>query len=241
VRGKYASLIFVGITALIGASADSATPTEASQVSSGTVTVPVYFLDESGKLVPSEKRPKDLVLQLGVIPGSVWGQSKAMLQTVHIGHDSVVQLDLAGLSAKAGRQVAQLRQREGESLQVSPPDTQFARVATGVWFSNRTVEFAIGFYDSETTDSLTLLYFDRPCRLSGSAVYAKSASRFDYDVETESSGLVWMLSKHDGPSHVSESRALMPHPTVIVGPPEALKKMISELRAQKGTQTPGGH
>src|SRR5579862_3656320 len=112
-----------------------------------------------------------MALVLGAIRGSFSGTPGQSLQTVPIGQEKSIRWNIDELSTEVKRQVAQLNHATSPSLQVSPQETQFARVATWVSFKTKhPVTLGVGFIDSETGETLTLMYFDQPCRLTGTSV-----------------------------------------------------------------------
>jgi hypothetical protein len=201
--------------------------TAAQPGSSEPLVVPVAYYGETSEKSSPDRQPRDLAFVLGAIPGAIGGSAKQAFAKLDIGRQESVRLNLDELSARAKRQAAELDESTSSWLQITPQDARFARVATLVWFSTRQpVQEAIGFVDSETGNTLTLLYFDRPCRLTGNHVFPATASRgammVDYDLKVESAGFVWMETKLDGPVHRSNSLAVSPHPVLVIAPPESM-------------------
>jgi hypothetical protein len=140
---------------------------------------------------------------------------------LQIGRKELIRVNPDELSIKFGTQTSELDQAALPSLQISPQGTRFARIATGVSFrTNRTVLQRVGFVDAETGEALLLLYFDRPCRLTGTRVLAPTPSRgaltVDYDLKVETAGLVWMTAKQDGQLHKIASVAVAPRPILTI-------------------------
>src|SRR4029077_10805246 len=160
------------------------------------VAIPVASYNETGDKLPQDAIPRDLALTLGAIPGKFGGTGGKNFASLRIGREESVRLNLDELSVKVSSQAAELD--ASPSLQIRPQGARFARVATGVWFAaKRPVTLSVGFIDSETGHSLTLLYFDRPCRLSGTVFVAtpgREPLTDDYDIDVESAGFVWMVS-----------------------------------------------
>jgi hypothetical protein len=220
VCGAIATLV-LGTTASLSASPKQAGAT------SGKITVAVYFLDAAGKQLPTEAIPEDLTLQLGAVPGSLGGSARASLQTLRIGRDKAVQLDLADLSEKLATQAAQFGESDDTRLDLTPRDTHFARVSTDVSFSSGPpTALATLFWDVRANGGLALMYCDRPCRLRA---YSPLNSADDFHFEAPSAGLVWMLSKKDRHAHFMHTRAANPHPVLVICPPEALDKIAGAL------------
>jgi hypothetical protein len=213
------------ITLFAGLSGGCATaPRRSPQPANKWLTIPVKVLDATGSVLPPDETPNDLVLTLGPIPGSVPGIGHETLQTVPIGHEKLISIDIASYSAAMMSRVRPLDRSMSQSLHVVPEDTQFVRASTGVWFTSPTpVRKSTGFIDLETQDNLVLVYFDRPCRLTGTvtnAVPNTETSTTDYDVVVESPGLTWIRLQPVGPMHTLGKREDHPHPAVIIVPPE---------------------
>ena len=182
--------------------------------------IPVRSYTEAGDALPSEAQPRDLALWLGVIPGNWGGKPEPALATLPIGREKSFLLDLDGLSGTVSKEATQLNHRTAPGLQTDPQSTRFGRLAAWVWFKPKDpVRMRVGFIDSETGESLTLLYFDRQCRLTGTfGPLATEPVTNDFDVEVGSAGWVWVVSRPSGSLHVTQSRAVAPHPLLIVAP-----------------------
>jgi hypothetical protein len=80
----------------------------------------------------------------------------------------------------------------------------------------------VRFIDSQTGSTLILVYFDRPCRLSGTVATKIPSTRekyaVDYDVSLDSAGWVWLTEKGVESRHFVATRAIRPYPLLIIGP-----------------------
>lgn len=194
------------------------------RAASNSIEIPVKFVNAAGDVLPVDSRPAGLELTLGPIAGSITGTAHQYTQLVPIGHQRSISLALDELSAKMDLQATKISGAAPAILQVIPQDTRFVRVATGVWFeSKQPVTKSVGFLDAKTQDALTLVYFDRPCRLTGTAVRKTESGETltkEYDVDVESAGFVWMTEKHDAQHHAKGIRAVAPHPILVIAPPE---------------------
>jgi hypothetical protein len=92
-------------------------------------------------------------------------------------------------------------------LTITPSDARLLRIATSLlseepqWHSAST-----NLADSLTKKTLVLVYFDRPCRLSGAVIAHPSSGGTrtdDYDVIIEKAGLNWLeTTKVGADSHL---------------------------------------
>jgi hypothetical protein len=91
------------------------------------------------------------------------------------------------------------------TLTVDPVDTHFARVAHQMNYQSAPrVPGASRIVDSGSKENLYLVYFDRPCHLTGNVSYggAEPGSR-DFDVTIEKAGLNWLAATKKGPGDYS--------------------------------------
>jgi len=196
----------------------------------GSLDIPVKTLDSTGKLAAWEEQPSGLVLGLGAIAGSLWGVTTP-LQALLIEHAPSFRWDPQVQSGVVGSHLARLDKKFGHALSSSvtlvPEDARFARIATTVWSKTKPdLGKAVGWMDPETGNELVLLYFDRPCRLSGSLtrkILSHEELNETFDVEVASAGWLWVQIEHADPLHSTVSRAVSPHPTLVIASPERFR------------------
>lgn len=86
---------------------------------------------------------------------------------------------------------------------IDPGDTRLARVATTIAHEG-TPGLMVGFADSDSKSNLLLVFFDRPCRLTGTVlVHAREGqtTTFAIDVIVEKAGLNWLNMTGDLQGH----------------------------------------
>lgn len=194
----------ITIGLLLSATGCATTP-HLSTIDAGLVTVPVEFQDYSGK--PTGKGPRGSKLWLGAISGQIYGTTEAEIKTLGIGSAAAIAVpmtELEGLSAKSASGLTAAATAAG--FAISPSDAHLVRIATSLlskdpkWHS-ATMHLA----DSLCETTLVLVYFDRPCRLSGAVVTHPSGGGTrtdDYDVVIEKAGLNWLeMTKVGKDSH----------------------------------------
>ncbi len=178
-----------------------------SNSDAGLVTVPVEFKDYVAQ--PVGKGPQGAQLWLGTIPGQLYGSTQAEFKTIGIGASisvAVPMTELERFSANHARRLTAAAAASG--FTITPSDARLARVATGVlsqealWRSAST-----GLAESSTKKVLTLVYFDRPCRLSGTVSASGGARTDDYDVVIEKAGLHLLETTKVTDSHWEIRRA----------------------------------
>jgi hypothetical protein len=102
-------------------------------------------------------------------------------------------------------------------LKIDPVDTRFARVATSLGFENMAEPLGFGFVDALSKRPLTLVFFDRPCRLFG--VVKEGETTIVFDVVVHGAGLTWIEMTGDGVGHVSMINAPVRPAPILVGAP----------------------
>jgi hypothetical protein len=210
------SLATVVALATLGFAASVAKPGSPSR----TISVPVYILGATGKPSPVAEIPKDLVIELGVIAGSVGGTPDVEVQTIRVGPEGDIRLDLADLSAKLDQHAVRFSERSGTRLELAPIAARFARVSTGASKGSVSLAgMAVVFWDIEANGSLVPLFCDRPCTLR----VPDSAEEFDFNVP--SPGVGWMLSTKNQKSRFVHVRAINPNPVIVIAPPDAFEKI----------------
>jgi len=167
---------------------------------SDSISVAVRFVNSAGDPILADDRPVDASLLLGAIAGEIAGSQNRTLQTVRIAELPTIEINLRSLSSAIGQQAATLTSSGvAAGLQVTPADTKFTRVSTFLkwrkWRGRHSLQ--IGFADPDDDSStLTLVYFDRPCRLTGTVerLYRGEKETFVYDVTIEKAGLSWLIT-----------------------------------------------
>jgi hypothetical protein len=186
---------------------------------SDSISAEVKFVNGSGEPILVDDRPEDASLLLGAIAGSVTGRPKETLQTVRIGKLARIGIDLRNFSeAIAPRAATMTATAAASGLQIAPADTKFARASTFLKWKGPPSELTIGFISSDDSSKLTLVFFDRPCRMTG-AVNSGEQSTYDYDVTIEEAGLSWLIITPKGSteSTIRVAPATI-RPTLLVRP-----------------------
>jgi len=229
-RREVLSTVFVSLVTFVVGTTLSLSVSATEQVSVlRAISVPVYFLSATGELLPTATIPRDLTLQLSAITGSFGGSPDLPLQTNRVGSKNEIRLDLADLSAKLSVHAARFSERDDTPLELTPSEVRFARVSTGALSGLDVLTgLAVSFWDLEAKGSLVLIYCDRPCRLRA----PKLADDFKFEVP--SPGLVWMLNTKDENARFVHTRAINPHPVIVIAPPEALDRISPSLERSRG-------
>ena len=159
--------------------------------------VEARLLDTFGNSVTSERTNTDPTLALGAIPGDIRGSPNQTLQLVHLIETSVLAINTDEFSDKMRREMS----RETDDflisgLSVEPSETLFARVSvTFLRKGSPAYGMVVGFINANSYAPMTLFYFDRPCRMSGTiSDDSGAASQITYDVDVKRAGLTWLVA-----------------------------------------------
>jgi len=213
------ALMVMQITALVGYTNAAGSSPENPQV----IDLPVKFIGFDGKEVRPDMRPYHLSLQWALVPGGFHGDRTLQnLDTQYIGGQTSIRLDLTHLAEKFAPKAAPTTPSEEAGLEVTPTEAHLARAIPGMWFRiSHNIKMKSGFYDADTRETLLLVYFDRPCHMSGIDTTRQSIpleSPPKVDVGVDAPGWVWIVIKKTGPSTYTELRAPSPHPVLLMAP-----------------------
>jgi hypothetical protein len=202
----------------------------------GSINVPVRFVSVSGDEISVNDRPANATAMFGVIPGAIFGAPNYSLQTERLGKISTLPVNLSELRTVLNQQSATITaDASAAGWKIDPADTRFARVATTISHEGtRTGPLMIGFVDSTTKKNLLLIFFDRPCRLTGTVVIRArdgATTTFAVDVTVNKTGLNWLEMASDGAGHdVIVNARVPPSPLFVVAPLENLKQRLIQIR-----------
>jgi hypothetical protein len=187
-----------------------------------SISVAVRFVNGSGNPILAHDRPEDASLLLGAIAGAIAGRPKGTLQTVRIAELPTIGINLSNLSAAIEQEAATMtRTAAGAGLQITPADTKFARASTFLKWRGPPSGLHITFVDSDDSSNLTLVFFDRPCRLTGMVkqVNPDDKATIVFDVTIEKAGLSWLVTTSTGSTEsVMHAAPASTRPTLVIRP-----------------------
>lgn len=196
-RPGYRAPALIGLLSLVIALTGCSTPGSNRAGQSQSTSVDALFVDAQGNSVPLQDRPKKSALQLGVIAGSIAGNPSQTLLVIPIGRLPAVKIDFDSLASALKQQATPMTTLFTQAgLHIEPVDTRFVRVSTLPSFTPKTTGgFGAEFADVESKHPVTLVYFDRPCKITGVAKsYAGPIKGPDIDtnITVEKPGLIWL-------------------------------------------------
>lgn len=197
-------------------------------------SVPIRFVDVSGNAISAKDRPVNATAMLGAIPGGVFGAPHYSLQTERLGKILTLPISLSDLRVALNEQSATLtNDAETAGWRIDPTDTRIARVATTISHEG-TSNLMVGFVDSASKSNLLLVFFDRPCRLTGTVLVHPregQATTFVIDVTVGQAGLNWLKMTGDsqGQDLITNTQAPS-NPLFVIAPVENLKQRLIQIR-----------
>ena len=177
----------------------------------GSLTVvraSVEYVDENNLLVDARFQPRHIVLVFPYIPGQIFGSpGSELLFTRLLTPRSELQLELE--NALPGLQDgATILQTVAETagLTIRPAQARLARIGTFP-FDAQTLEplGEGGFIDATTREHLILMYFDRPCVLSGTLYI--NQDEYVHDIAIPAAGFHFLRLQQQGAGRHLLSRA----------------------------------
>jgi hypothetical protein len=197
-------------------------PRRASNAASEVIDVPVRFIGVSGISMPEGEKPDKWAAVLGVVPGGIFGSARFPRPSEEAyGNASTVPVDQFQLRIMLNRQSAMISTAAAEGWKIEPAETRFARLATTISYSGTDKgRLLIGFRDSVSKKSLVLVFFDRPCRLTGTAQnhgpYGETIEN-TIDVTVKSAGLNWLETTEKGTAiYITNATAVAPSRLILV-------------------------
>lgn len=167
----------------------------------GSLVLPVRLVDSNGHEISVAGQMYGRAV-LGSIPGTIFGNPQAPFISVPIEVDQSFPVDLGRLRSlsEQATKINELGLAIGGKI--VPADTRFIRVATDFeYIGSPTTAHRIGFLDLATNDPLLLVFFDRPCHLTGIADLPPrpegEISRYVFDVTIDQAGFNWLAMHND--------------------------------------------
>jgi hypothetical protein len=213
--------------------AGCATPGTSPNPESKPILLEAKVVNTFGDSVMSENRRADPTLALGAVPGDIRGGPRRTLQFVHI-DTPMIAINADALSAKVQDELS----RETDEflisgLSVEPADTRFARISVALMKKGSpTYGMATGFINADSYDPMTLVYFDRPCRVTGVISGDNGGpSPITYDADVKKAGLTWLVAiqQESGGAIVLVANAAAPK-MFVAAPADNLKDGRFQLK-----------
>ena len=193
-RRAYLRFSTVGLF-LVALAAGCSTARPPPNPKADSILVEARFINIKGDSISADKRPADSSLALGAIAGAIAGNPSQTLQVVPIAKMSTIKIDGSAFNSEINKHAATMSAQFSDSgLRVEPLGTLFARASTLLNYSGALPgNLFVGFVDADSKNSLTLVYFDRPCRLTGVTTTGNEKLPLKYDVTVDKPGLNWLV------------------------------------------------
>lgn len=183
-------------------SAGCATVGSVSGVATGRVTVPVKFRGSLGDTAFVDGRMVDATVELGAIPGEIFGDRGPGLVTESVNATSAAfELDLDRLTRLSAQKAAVMTQTASDAgWKITPANTRMLRISTDIGLAAHRYRLTTAFADAPSANLLILAYFDRPCHVTGT-IQTGRAGRPPHtsaiDVKVKKAGLHWLAANEN--------------------------------------------
>lgn len=166
----------------------------------GSLVLPVKLVDSELHEIPIQDPIHGAAL-LGSIPGTIFGDPQAPYVRIPISAEQVLSIDLNRLQ-EVGKQATRINAYAVKfGWKIDPVETRFTRISTTFdYISSPTTVKKVGFFDLAANDVLLLVYFDRPCHLTGTINLPPGRSDFTqyvFDVTIDKAGFSWLAIHKD--------------------------------------------
>jgi hypothetical protein len=169
-------------------------PAPIGDLGRGSLVLPVKIVDSELHEIPIQE-PLHGAALLGSIPGTIFGDPQAPFVRVSLDADHSLSIDLNRLD-ELGKQASPINSYAVEfGWKIDPMETRFSRVSTTFDHISQPDVKRVGFFDLGANDALLLVYFDRPCHLTGTISLPPGRSDFSqyvFDVIIENAGFSWL-------------------------------------------------
>jgi hypothetical protein len=210
--------IVLAIATITSGCSTLSTPVAATEL----IDVPIRFIDAQGDAMTVKDRPDKWRAALGAVSGAIYGPPSYPPQTTQgaLGRAETVQINLPVVRAMLDQESATITVAAAKAgLKIEPAATRFARLATAVVLpQSERRPLGIGFVDSYSKRKFTLVFFDRPCRVTGTLVSNKGTET-TVDVIIEKAGLGWLEIPEDGTNTHVTNAGMPSHLIFVVQPP----------------------
>ena len=166
----------------------------------GVIVLQIRLIDAEGNSMVVDT-PVYGIAQLGSIPGTVFGSPQPPFTNVAFGPHLSLEVDFKRLQAIGAQSTTMTSQGTAFGWKIVPADTRFSRVSTTIGFQGSTGNVSrVGFEDAVSKNVLLLVFFDRPCHLTGTIVTpprAGEVSKHVFDVTIDRPGFHWLVVEGD--------------------------------------------
>jgi hypothetical protein len=195
---KSLAIVLAMATITFGCTSQRIAPDTATEV----INVPLSFLSVSGDSMPMNERPKKWIATLGAVSGGIFGAARYPPRAAKdLGSASTVSFRLSELQTELDQQSATITVGAAKAgWRIEPAETRFARLGTSFAIADKNLgPFAAGLADSVSKNILFIVFFDRPCRLTGTVVTPENgATTYTIDATIEKAGLNWLEVTKEG-------------------------------------------
>lgn len=171
-----------------------------------------YYNDE-GDSLGHMVQGQQVLLMFPTVKGQIFGVPKRpVMAEMTVSDNQVFEVKLPAVTELDPQTLVKAALTDG--LSVVPEETSFLRAATMAFDQQTRKPFGAGsLIDEASGDNLMLMYFDQPCRISGSVV--SGDVRYEHDIDIPVAGWHWIAGTQPS-QKISRLRALQTIPASVV-------------------------
>ena len=172
----------------------------------------IAYYNEDGDSLGHMMNGEQILLLFPSIKGQIFGiPRRPILTEVTVSDNQPFIVELPIIKSSDSAVLADTRLTTG--LLIQPAQTKMLRVATMAFEKETRQPFAAGsLIDAETGDNLILMYFSKPCSITGSV--KSTGLRYDHDIKIKTAGWHWIAGTQPS-AGVSRLRALRGQPNKV--------------------------
>ena len=184
-------------------------PTTVFPQSSSIVFIADYF-DKDQNRISSELLPRTVSLRIRLIPGSTFGEVTSLpIASITAGIGETMTLDLEQMRVEVERSATTLTAEATQAgLSITPAATRIARLGTFVYDAKTQKGMSSSFRDGARGDALNLVYFDQPCKLTGTR--NQRGVKGIYSVEVKAAGFHLLRATQEKPNGIRITASSLP-------------------------------
>ena len=205
---------FLMIVVLVGLlmSSCASNPGEPDTTQAQSFEMSIAYYNENGDPLGHMMKGERILLLFPSIKGQIFGIPRhPILTEVTVSDDQPFMVELPSINSSHSAVMVDTRFTSG--LSILPAQTQMLRLATMAFEKETREPFAAGsLINPETGDNLILMYFSKPCSITG--IVKTSGLSYDHQIKIRTPGWHWIAGTQPR-AGISRLRALKGQPDKV--------------------------
>ncbi|WP_027967072.1 hypothetical protein [Halomonas halocynthiae] len=194
---KLISLIIITIL-VTGCTSVSAKQSGSRPIDELSITVDFFNPDKDKMHHPGVK---EIYIYFTAISGQIFGpRGNDVIYSDQVTQNQLLSLDMNAMTTSLDNHASKIVDSETtKGLLIKPNSTRFFRVGTDAY--DPLVNYSLGltgFYDSKSSKSLILTYFDQPCEITGTV--NSGGISYVHKIKIPSQGFHWVMAEFTNPN-----------------------------------------